>query len=357
MAISRRLASAQQYTIGWIAALPIERAAAKAMLDEVHNPPDGFVKHSSDTNQYTWGAIGQHNIVIASLPAGRYGTVSAAGTAHAMQASLPDVRFGLLVGIGAGIPRIEDGIDVRLGDVVVSTPRGRSPGVVQYDLGKAQRDDVFKIVGSLNSPPEALLKAVGTLEADHMLQDTQIPAFLQEMLVKYPKMSTANEVIPAGFVHQGSENDRLFHVEAFHVNDPDDSGSPGSTDRSCLLCDPAKELHRRPRRTTAPTIHHGTIASGDTVIKDGISRQVILERLGDDCLCFEMEAAGLMNSFPCLVVRGICDYADSHKNDRWQPYAAATAAAYAKELLTVVDAYEVQHSRTIKTIFEECAYS
>jgi hypothetical protein len=49
-----------------------------------------------------------------------------------------------------------------------------------------------------------------------------------------------------------------------------------------------------------------------------------------------MEAAGLMNDFPCLVIRGICDYADSHKNNTWQPYAAATAAAYAKEVLSVI---------------------
>jgi hypothetical protein len=49
-----------------------------------------------------------------------------------------------------------------------------------------------------------------------------------------------------------------------------------------------------------------------------------------------MEAAGLMDDFPCLVVRGICDYADSHKNKLWQGYAAAMAAAYAKELLSVI---------------------
>jgi hypothetical protein len=49
-----------------------------------------------------------------------------------------------------------------------------------------------------------------------------------------------------------------------------------------------------------------------------------------------MEAAGLMDDFPCLMVRGICDYADSHKNKYWQPYAAATAAAYAKELLHII---------------------
>jgi hypothetical protein len=46
-----------------------------------------------------------------------------------------------------------------------------------------------------------------------------------------------------------------------------------------------------------------------------------------------MEAAGLMNQLPCLVIRGICDYADSHKSKRWQDYAALTAAAYAKILL------------------------
>jgi nucleoside phosphorylase len=47
-----------------------------------------------------------------------------------------------------------------------------------------------------------------------------------------------------------------------------------------------------------------------------------------------MEGAGIVNSFPCLVIRGICDYADSHKNKIWQKYAAAVAAAYAKLLLS-----------------------
>jgi hypothetical protein len=57
-------------------------------------------------------------------------------------------------------------------------------------------------------------------------------------------------------------------------------------------------------------------------------------------LCVEMEAAGLMDAFPCLVIRGICDYADSHKNKQWQPFAAAVAAGYAKELLLVIPALE-----------------
>ena len=70
-------------------------------------------------------------------------------------------------------------------------------------------------------------------------------------------------------------------------------------------------------------------------------------------LCFEMEAAGLMNSFPCLVVRGICDYADSHKNKRWQGYAAGAAAAYAKEVLSVIPPAEVADTHTVDEAIRE----
>jgi hypothetical protein len=75
-------------------------------------------------------------------------------------------------------------------------------------------------------------------------------------------------------------------------------------------------------------------------------RDDISKKLGG-VLCFEMEAAGLMDRFPCLVIRGICDYADSHKNKTWQPYAAAAASAYAKELLSTISAAEVAETRTV----------
>lgn len=83
-------------------------------------------------------------------------------------------------------------------------------------------------------------------------------------------------------------------------------------------------------------------------MKDAIQRDELAKATGEECICFEMEAAGIMNTFPCLVIRGICDYADSHKNDRWQGYAAATAAAYAKELLEVIPCVDLQ--RTEKAI-------
>ena len=93
-------------------------------------------------------------------------------------------------------------------------------------------------------------------------------------------------------------------------------------------------------------VHYGTIASGNCVMKNAEERDLVSSKF-DGVLCFEMEAAGLMNNWPCLVIRGICDYSDSHKNKEWQPYAAATAAAYAKEILSVIPTAEVATTRTI----------
>jgi hypothetical protein len=81
-------------------------------------------------------------------------------------------------------------------------------------------------------------------------------------------------------------------------------------------------------------------------VKSAQEREEILKRLPEEirdrCFCIEMEAAGLMSTFPCMVIRGICDYADENKNTLWQNYAAATAAAFAKEYLQFVDPEEVR---------------
>jgi nucleoside phosphorylase len=95
------------------------------------------------------------------------------------------------------------------------------------------------------------------------------------------------------------------------------------------------------------TVHYGTIASGNQVRKDAAERDRVSAELGG-VLCFEMEAAGLMNSFPCLVIRGVSDYADTHKNYKWQAHAAEAAAAYAKELLSVIPAADVMKTRRVE---------
>jgi len=98
----------------------------------------------------------------------------------------------------------------------------------------------------------------------------------------------------------------------------------------------------RPEDMDDPVIHYGLIASADRLMKDAQARDVLAVKEG--VLCFEMEAAGLMGRFPCIVIRGICDYSDTHKNDIWQGYASATAAAYAKALISMVPSEEVAES-------------
>jgi nucleoside phosphorylase len=95
-------------------------------------------------------------------------------------------------------------------------------------------------------------------------------------------------------------------------------------------------------------IHYGLIASGNQLMKDALIRDNLA--VEKNVLCFEMEAAGLMNRFPCLVIRGICDYADSHKNKDWQGYAAMAAAAYVNALLRRIVPQRVETEERISDI-------
>jgi len=316
----------EDYTIGWISALAEEIAAAKGMLDEEH-PRLHYV---DDSNQYTLGRIGHHNIVLVCLPEGRYGTTAAAVVAKEMQNTFKSVRFGLMVGIGGGVPKLPE-CDIRLGDVVVGKPTDIHGGVIQYDIGKATQDGKFKRVGALNSAPTFLLTAVSDLKSKHLQKGNEILKHVSQMIGKHPAMQPQYE-------YQGTQHDRLFKASYAH--------GAGST---CAECDTNQLLHRGLARQS-PKIHYGLIASGNQVIKDAETRDRLRARSSDEgvgeILCFEMEAAGVLNDFPCLVIRGICDYADSHKNKDWQHRAAATAAAYAKELICVMASGRVSNPQT-----------
>ena len=328
-----RLKSPDLYTIGWIAALSIERAAATAFLQERHETPEDFAQSESDTNSYTWGRVGEHNVVIASLPAGVYGTISAATTVSGLIHSLPHIRIGLLVGIGGGIAKPDQSQDIRLGDIVVSQPDGTTGGVIQYDFGKAKVNGTWERKGSLDKPPMVLLNALSELQAEHEIGPSKIPELLDGLLEANAFMKRPR----TNYTHQGTANDRLFNSQHDHTGGP-----------TCDSCDPSWEVKREPRDSNDPEIHYGIIASGNKLIKDAATRDRISEDTGHNCLCVEMEAAGLMDRFPCLVIRGICDYADSHKNDRWQRYAAATAAAFAVELLEFIPIREL--GKTMKVV-------
>lgn len=335
----RALDSALQYTVGWIAPLFIERAAAEALFDELHAKPIDFDQPTSDPVSYTWGSIANHNIVLASLKEGMYGTTSAATLATSMLRSFPEIRFGLLVGIGGAIPR--EGYDIRLGDIVVSKPSGNSGGVIQYDLHKMNAGGQRERKDCLNSPPEVLLYALSNLRSRHERAPPRVSEFLQVCENKNPFMFRQRSNNP-GYKHQGHTNDRLFQSTYEHT---------GTSD--CRNCASEQEVKRDPRDHTDPEIHYGVIASGNTLVKDTSAREDLIRHIPEDCICYEMEAAGLMNSFPCLVIRGISDYSDSHKNDRWQRYAAATSAAFAKELLGYVSIDRVSREPKAIDVLEQ----
>jgi nucleoside phosphorylase len=102
------------------------------LLDKEHQD---LPQDLTDTNSYSFGRIGEHNVVVACLPAGQLGISSAAAVASQMKSRFLSIRFGLMVGIGGGVPSVK--ADIRLGDVVISQPFAQHGGVVvQYDFGK-----------------------------------------------------------------------------------------------------------------------------------------------------------------------------------------------------------------------------
>ncbi|KAH7090314.1 nucleoside phosphorylase domain-containing protein [Paraphoma chrysanthemicola] len=303
-----------QYTVGWVCALPVELAAAQEMLDEEHpdlerDPAD------NDENLYALGSIGGHNVAIVCLPAGRIGNNPAAAVSTQMRATFKAIRFGLMVGIGGGVPSAE--ADIRLGDVVVSQPHKAHGGVVQYDVGKT---------GLLNSPPQVLLSAVAKVRANELRGRSQLSTHVSklERIAKFQRVKAGPDV--------------LFEAAYDHVG--------GNTCDQCSV-DRHEVRQLRESEDEEVAVYYGTIASGNQVMRSAAERDRLSAELGG-VLCFEMEAAGLMNSFPCLVIRGISDYADSHKNKRWQPYAAATAAAYAKEVLSIIPAADMAKTHTVE---------
>ncbi|SCV35431.1 related to ankyrin [Fusarium fujikuroi] len=323
------MSSPQMYTVGWICAITTEFVAARAFFDETHDPLETIA--DNDNNNYALGRIGKHNVVMAILPKSEYGTTSAATVARDMLRSFPNIRFGLMVGIGGGAPSAKH--DIRLGDVVVSTRGSGKGGVFQYDYGKAIQGHAFEATGPLNQPPQLLLTALGRLEADYKMKGHQLSDHIEWALKEWPRLRKE-------YSRPSSDSDRLYRSDVVHPDSPDECGDVCSGDPACLV-------YRKERCELEdnPAIHYGLIASANQLMKDALARDKLAAE--KDILCFEMEAAGLMNHFPCLVIRGICDYSDSHKNKQWQGFAAMMAAAYAKDLLHQIPPNQVQAEKKI----------
>lgn len=321
------LPAPEEYQIGWICALPIEAAAAHEMLDESFGSLGE--QDNADTNIYTLGRIGKHYIVIACLGA-PYGTTSTTTVAnHMMRTFSQSLRIGFMVGIGGEIPSATR--DVRLGDIVISYPRGTCGGVLQHDMGKIIENAKLTRTGSLNSPPRLLLAAVNQMRAAALRDDPLYPSYIQQAVQRTTRTRR-------NFGRPGPQHDRLFQIQY----------EPPTDAATCDDCSVEWEVPRGTREDSDPQPHYGIIASGNTSIKDGGIREQLKKETG--ALCFEMEAAGLMQVFQCIVIRGICDHADSHKNKRWQGDAAFAAVSYTKELLSYIPSGQMSPEKLAKAI-------
>ncbi|KAF7592995.1 hypothetical protein BBP40_012154 [Aspergillus hancockii] len=331
---ARRL-DPKEYTVGWISAIMTEYAAAQAFFDETHEGPEHT--QVSDMNHYSLGRIGKHNVVMAVLPMWKYGKVSAANVASHMLQSFPNIRIGLMVGVGGGAPSEKH--DVRLGDVVVSAALDQHTGVFQYDFGKTIQNERFQTIGQLNKPPVLFNYAISGLRTEYIMRsghdlENAIDSILE---TKPPTFRKAYE-------RPDPTSDVLYKPNIIHP-----SGSQASCQDVCGS-EPEK-LEERRERGDKIEIHYGLIASADQLMRDAVKRNILSKE--KDVLCFEMEAAGLMDEFPCQVIRGICDYADTHKNKAWQGYAAMTAAAYAKDLLREIKPSQVEVQARISLTIED----
>lgn len=306
------MASRDDYTVGWICALPLELAAAKAMLDQIHPNLPGDPA-ANDTDAYVLGSISGHKVVVACLSLGETGPVSASIMAAQMRLDFSAIRLMLTVGIAGGVPSTKT--DMRLGDIVVNRPTADSPRTPTHDPEKGVTNDQPLTTEASNKPSNLLLTATGRVETNAILGKSQIPRHISGLVQK-----------DSSFARPDSTQDILFQPDYDHVKDEDD----------CDHCDLGRVVVRQRRDTQNPKVHYGRIASGKQDIRDGSTRDKLAAKHG--ILAFGAEAAELEDTDAVVVIRGICGYADSHRSKIWQGCAAAAAAAYAKEMLSLISA-------------------
>ncbi|KAI9863663.1 MAG: hypothetical protein M1813_003686 [Trichoglossum hirsutum] len=309
-----RILNFEDYTIAWIAVLPIEAEAALGMLDNRHNGQFETVR--GDDYIYIGGDINGHNVVIATWPEGQnYGVGSAAALANQVKARFANIYFALLVGVAAGLPNLSPKPpakrrDIRLGDVLVSAPEKGSVGIVHYDLGQDTEED-FLPNGRQAETPAIVRSAIGNIKL------TKKNPFRSGNDFSRYLVALQKEDEDGKFICPRQEKDQFFEYVIEGNN---------------LVQRPVRRDARDELERTR--VWYGNIGSGNSLMRNPRRRDELRDEY--DLIGLETEAAGIMNTLPTGVIRGVCDYGDAKKNKDWQPYAAAVAAAYAKGVLYTI---------------------
>ncbi|KAH8645747.1 nucleoside phosphorylase domain-containing protein [Xylariales sp. PMI_506] len=286
--------------------------------------------------------MGNHDVVLTLLP--NMGTAAVAGAAASIRSSFSNIKIAFLVGVCGGVPSNGKN-EALLGDVVISKTIQHGIGK-QYPTNFVLKETVDLDLGRSNKDIRSLVVIFETefhrphlqKKAGEFLKDLQGKAVRQRRQTNYDYPGVAQDILyKTTYRHQ------------HHAPTACDICSGGSK-TVCkvaigvccteLGCDKKEVMPRNCLKVKeslarddmqCPEIFIGRIASGDTVMKSGEHRDRIAAQL--NVIAFEMEGAGLWDELPCIVIKGICDYADSHKNKIWQPFAAATAASVMKAVL------------------------
>ncbi|KAF5236404.1 hypothetical protein FAUST_6554 [Fusarium austroamericanum] len=305
----------RDFKIAVICALTLEADAIEALFDH-HWDDDSpsFDGEPSGPKVYSTGVIGCHNVVLVRMPG--MGKVHAATAAYSCRTNFPNIKLALVVGVCGVAPFKRNGEEIVLGDVIISE------GVIQYDFGRrlpgrfAPKEGPLDSLGRPNQEiREILAQAKGMRSRQQMTRE----------MTKYLSILRQNPQLSAEY--PGATHDRLFEASYRHGEDQQSCKHVGCNGK---LVPRRRLLAAGPN--PAPAIHFGLMASGDLVMKSGEDRDREVE--ARDIVAFEMEGAGVWDTLPCIVIKGACDYADSHKSKVWQRYAAATAAVCAKALLS-----------------------
>lgn len=339
------------FQVAILCALPLEANAVLCCLDEVwHDAPQDYGKCEGDNNSYVFGRSGRHCVVVVTL-AGE-GKVNAASSAQSLKMSFTSIKLALLVGICGAIPLKSDGTEIILGDVVISEVIVDLSHGRQYPGGYHRKDTLMDVYPR---PDEKILGLLRTWKTVFLLEKIRedIKSNLTNLL-RHPHLRTD---------YPGAQEDKLFPPQYIHMHHSDctdclrGSACKKSLTASCtdLNCDVNMLVHRKRLLDISnqypdmpnPFIHIGSIGTGDTVMKSASHRDEIAAT--ENVIAFEMESAGIWDKFSCLVIKGVCDYADSHKNKSWQSYAAAVAASAMKVVLEQYVASQRQSPPEVST--------
>ncbi|OGM47253.1 hypothetical protein ABOM_003926 [Aspergillus bombycis] len=368
MSRPRRPSQREEFEIAIICALPLEYDAVSLLFDRFWDESgDQYGRAAGDTNYYTTGQIGNYNVVLALLP--NMGKASAAAAAANLRSSYPGLKLAFLAGICGGTPKHpETGDEILLGDVVISKT------VIQYDFGRqnpgqlVRKDTLDDNLGRPDRDVRSLLAILQTELGRERLQErtAQYLRRLQDLARRKKRRSK--------YVYPGTAEDKLFdpryrhkhHGSSLYGDCKDCSTALDSicTEAYHAICtdipcnerflvhreklDAKQHLeHEGKKEAQDPAIHIGRIASGDMVMKSGEHREMFTHN--DQVIAFEMESAGIWDEIRSVVVKGVCDYADSHKNKKWQDFAALTSASTIKALL---ERY-TRTDKAVKSVFIE----